>query len=499
MLTILATSLIFGALFGAAYVQYALIRRLAGRAGIVVDTKQALPFVVPLLNTVVYLVLAVCVWAIFHRTTHLVAALVAIASVFAAVTAPLTFLVPLALDAGNSATIESAVRRWDALTRSRRLMLVGLQLIPIAASTLTLRLIATDAGPEVLFAPLVYLATWTLSQWQIVESYTRNVDEGADASATRWRVLLPIVLGAAISGPCVLVLTAQASRPAPMALREHAPDAHVYTGRRSYSLPGRVSVMPTVVGLAVQVAAGPVARIRYGPSCPADEAPEIATIEARNEIQIFAHACERWHVLTVNSAGERLDDSLMERLVRQVGAWGLGSLLCALLLLGFALARVVPTLRKAKRIAGVVHRDDLTKKDQESIVEGTLRLGELPKLVVRKGQLRGSGHIELELDGDRFMLPLPASVQCAEGEYSDGARVSLIGVFSSTTRGHRDASIPWPKRAFLVASEAASARETWLWRATRLARLSAMASVVAVVVTYAAYIAHFQHLARFLR
>lgn len=498
-MTILATFLTFCVVFGTAYVQYSLVRRLAGRAGVVVDTKQALPFVVPLLNTLVYLVLAVCGWALFHRTTHFVAALVAIASVFAAVTAPMTFLVPLALDADSDTTIESAVRRWDALTRSRRVILVGLQLLPIVASSLTLRLVTMDAWPEVLFAPLVYLATWTLSQWQIVESYVRNVDEGADASATRWRLLLPIVLGAAMSGPFVLVLTAQASRSAPMALREHAPDAHVYTGRTSYSLRGEVRISSNVVGLAVQVADRPVARIRNGWSCRAEETPEIAVVEVRDEIQIFAHACDRWHVLTVNSAGERLDDALMARVVRQIGVWGLGSLLCALLLLGFALWRVVPTLRKAKRIAALVHRAEVTKKDQESIIEGTLRLGELPKLMAKKGQLGGSGHIELELNGDRFMLPIPASVQCAEGEYNDGVRVSLIGVFSSTTRGHRDASIPWPKRAFLVASEAASARETWLWRATRLARLSAMASVVAVVVTYAAYIAHFQHLARFLR
>lgn len=502
MITILAILLIFTVLFTVAFMQYSLVRRLAGRTGITIDAKHVVPFVGPLLNTVVYAVLAVCVWAVFHRTTYFMVALIGIAGVFAVVTAPLTFLVPLGLDKNSDATIENAVRRWDGVTRSRRILLVALQLIPVAASALTFQFLTESAGVGwVLWVPLTYLVTWTLHQWAILDAYNRSSEErGAGPSKTGSRVLLPLLLGAAIAGPLVLLVIAHASHSAPMALAEQAPDAHIYAGRSSYSIQGGAAhVTPTLIGMEIQFADGDPTEVHYGWGCRTTDSSEIAMIEAQNEIQVFANACDRWHVFTINSVGERLDDSLRTRLIRHVGTWALGTLLIALFLFGFALWRIVPTLRKAKRIAGVVHRDELTNADQESIVEGILRLGELAKLAVRKGQLAGSGHIELELNGDRFKLPLPASVECADGEYTNGARVSLIGTFSSTTRGHRDASIPWPNSAFLVASEAASARETWLWRATRLARLSAMASVVALVMTYAVYIAHFAQLARFLR
>lgn len=485
-------------LISVGWLQHEMLFRLAECVGLKPDKKRFAPFIWPLVSTLIFVVLATGVHVLFEDSGAgaIVGMVVGGGASLALITAPLTFYVPARLDQRASRpSIDSALKQWDAVPRRQKIALVCLRLAPILLASivyLVLTRVWSFDSLELLAIAPAYVLGLGFYQWVALRAYqdTPAVSSAIGMTSTRWRLLLPAALASVAALPLTLFAAQALSLPAPMTLSTR-PSERIYAGRNAYSVEASdLRVVPRRLGVDVMRGDIVLTHADYGLSCPTEERPEISIVAgSARGVHIYANACGGWHDFWVGPNGQRQEDGVFERLSGRMGLLTLLSLFLGLALLMLALVRLLPSMANARRIASVVRREDLESATQESIVEGTLRLEKPPHMKIQQKVL-GVGHIEIVIDGDRFNLPLPDTVPCAKGEYNDGTTVSLIGVFSSVSRGHRDATIPWPKRAFLVSSTADEARETWLWETTSVARIAAIASTLSLVASYAFFAMH---------
>lgn len=472
----------------AGWLQYRVLRELSKAHGLVLRKRKApvAPILVPLVSTAGFVLLAHSAFAAFESAGVILSLVAGGSTTLSLISAPLSFYVPACLDAQATPSVDAALRQWDAVPQSRKVMLVGLRAAPIILATVAwmgTRAAELEAPWPLMVACPYVLGLW-FYQWQVLTTYqdTPAAPQNSSIASARWRLMLPAVLATLLALPLLVACALAASRPAPMR-HAHANGERIYALTSGHSVPGSdLEIVPAPDGVDVFANGMVTAHVEYGGGCSADAHAEITTREASSGHDIFIHACGRWHHFEVSRTGSR-HTTLETRLTRRLGTFALTALLLGLVFLFVALARLLPSLANARRIVSVVRREELECAQQESILEGVLRLPGALKSKRHVLKVNGA-FIELALDGDRFRLPLPDSVPCAKGRYEDGIVVSLVGVFSSVSRGHRDATIPWPKRAFLVPGPADEARELWLWKATRISRLAAIASTLILVASY---------------
>lgn len=184
--------------------------------------------------------------------------------------------------------------------------------------------------------------------------------------------------------------------------------------------------------------------------------------------------------MLLDSRGVRLDDGVWDRWSRRVGSFGA-------LLLGFgAVLAIVALWRIVGMLVAARHLDRAPVGDAPATVgvvaalDGRLRLSPGASLWMappRWGFGRGSaevrGDVWLETDAGALRVRIPPGALPAlfQGPSShplgDGDPVSVVGRLGRLGRGTRDAELPWPASATLVAGDHEGARALMTARAMR--------------------------------